>query len=125
MMQQTPGRKRGACTGAGLLSGLVTLRLSTLKQPVPEGLHIVIWTHTGVHEVVHGNNSCWRSLWRTAFYGTDLTLEQRKSVRSPPSEEKGVTEICDKDQSPHPLSPCAAVGKKRESGVKLSLGRRE
>lgn len=49
-MQQTPGRKGRACTGAGLLTGLVTLMLPAQEQPVPEGLHIVVWTPRGVHE---------------------------------------------------------------------------
>lgn len=78
VMQQTPGRKRGAGPGAGLLSGLVTLRLPTLEQPVPKGLHTVAWTHTGAQEDLqsmgraHVGEFCgelpsmgWTSLWST------------------------------------------------------------
>jgi len=31
-------------------------------------------------------------LWRTVSHGRDLTVEQRKSVRSPPPEEKRAAE---------------------------------
>ncbi|KAK4830312.1 hypothetical protein QYF61_009817 [Mycteria americana] len=40
----------------------------------------------------HGKDSHWRSLWRTVSCGRDPTLEQGKSVRSPPSEEEGAAE---------------------------------
>lgn len=52
-------------------------------------------------------------------------LEQGRSVRSPSHEKEGAAEkVC--DQNPHSLSLCAAVVEEVEnSGVKLSLGRRE
>lgn len=62
-MQQIPGRKRGACTGAGLLSGLMNLRWPTLEQPVPKGLHIVVWTHMELME----NCSPWEELMLEKF----------------------------------------------------------
>ncbi|KAK4823918.1 hypothetical protein QYF61_008304 [Mycteria americana] len=37
-------------------------------------------------------DSCWRSPWRTVSGGRDPTLEQGKSVRSPPPEEEGAAE---------------------------------
>ena len=77
---------------------------------------------------VNGKDSHWRSSWRTVSCGRDPTLEQGKSVRSPPSEEEGAAETtCDEltaTSIPHP--PCAAQGEEVEkSGMKLSWGRRE
>jgi len=50
-------------------------------------------------------------------------------VRSPPPEDKGVTETkCDELTStliPHPPEPLGVGGGDRETGVKLSPGRRE
>jgi len=39
-----------------------------------------------------GRTHHWRSVWRTVSHERDLTLEQGKSVRSPPSEEEGAAE---------------------------------
>jgi len=57
----------------------------------------------------------------------DLTLEQGKSVRSPPSEGQGVAEtMCDELTTTHSLSPCTARGGGgREMGLMLSPARRE
>jgi len=55
-------------------------------------------------------------------------LEQEKSVRSPPPEQEGVTEaICaELTLTPISLSHCPFQGGGvRETGLKLSLGRRE
>jgi len=68
-------------------------------------------------------------LWRTVSRERDLTLEQGQSVRSPPPEEEGAAETtCDqltKAPIPHPPAPPVVGGGGRETGVKLSLGRRE
>ena len=58
----------------------------------------------------------------------DLTLEQSKSVRSLPSEEEAATETtCDEPAtSPIPVPLCHSErGRGRETGLKLSPGRRE
>jgi len=68
-------------------------------------------------------------LWRTVSCERDLTLEQRKNVRSPPPEEEGWAETtCDELTTiPIPCPPALfGVGAgDRETGLKLSLGRRE
>ena len=56
-------------------------------------------------------------------------LERGQSVRSPPPEEEGSAETtCDErtvTPIPHPPVPTGTGGGGRETGVKLSLGRRE
>jgi len=68
-------------------------------------------------------------LWLTVSCERDLTLEQGKSVRSPPAEGQGAAETtCDEltvTPIPHPPVPTGTGGGGRETGVKLSLGRRE
>jgi len=56
-----------------------------------------------------------------------FTLEQGKSVRSPAPEEEGAAETtCDElTITPIPRPPALLGGGGRETGVKLSLGRRE
>jgi len=58
-----------------------------------------------------------------------FTLEQGKSVRSPPPEGEGAAETrCDEltvSPIPHPPAPLGGGRRERKSGVKLSLGRRE
>jgi len=57
-----------------------------------------------------------------------FTLEQGKSVRSPPLEEEAVAETTRDELTvtpiPHPPAPLGGEGG-RETGVKLSPGRRE
>jgi len=135
VLEQAPGRtcgpvERGAHAGAGLLAGLVTLWGPTLEQPVPEGLHPVGGTHAGaVCEELQpvGKDSQRRSLWRTVSHERDLTLEQGQRVRSPPPEEEGEAEAaCDElTTTPIPCPPAPLGGGGRETGVKLSLRRRE
>ena len=75
-----------------------------------------------------GKDSRWRSSWRTVCCGRDPTLEQGKSVRSPPPEEEGASETtCDElTATPIPRPP-VLLGREEveESGAKLSPGRRE
>jgi len=54
-------------------------------------------------------------------------LEQGQSVRSPPPEEEGVAEAtCEElTATPIPCPPAPLGGGGRETGVKLSPGRRE
>jgi len=56
-----------------------------------------------------------------------FTLEQGKSVRSTPPEEEGAAETtCDElTSTPIPRPPGCLGGGGRETGVKLSPGRRE
>jgi len=135
-MEQAPARtcrpvERGAHAGAGLLAGLVTPWGPTLKQPVPEGLHPVEGTHTGaVREELqpvgrtHFGEVCGEL---SPVRGTS-TLGQGKSVRSPPPEEEGVAETTRGELTTDPI-PCPPAllgrGRGRETGLKLSLGRRE
>jgi len=67
--------------------------------------------------------------WRTVSHWRHLTLEQKKSVRSPPPEEEGAAKtMCDRQTAnpiPCPLAPLGGGEKVEHSGVKLSLGRRE
>ena len=76
----------------------------------------------------HGKDSHWRSLWRTVSRERDLTLEQGKTVRSLPPEGQGAAEtMCDEltiTPIPHTPAPLGGGGGS-ETGVKLSLGRRE
>jgi len=53
-------------------------------------------------------------LWRTVSHERDLTLEQGKSVRSPPSEEEGVAEkTCDElTITPIPCPPAPLRGRR-------------
>jgi len=80
-------------------------------------------------------NSCtrakdpqWKSLWRTVSRERDPTLEQPQSVRSPCPEGQGAAETtCDElTAAPIPRIPlCRSGGGGRQTGVKLSPGRRE
>lgn len=57
-----------------------------LKQCAPEGLHPTEETHAGVvNEKLQpmGRTQHERSSWRTVFHGRDLTVEQRKNMKSP------------------------------------------
>jgi len=123
--------ERGVRTGAGLLAGLVTPWGPTLEQPVPEGLHPVEGTHAGaVREELqpigrtHAGEVCGAL---SPVRGTS-TLGQGKSVRSPPPEEEGVAETTRGELTTDPI-PCPPAplgrGGGRETGLKLSLGRRE
>jgi len=66
-------------------------------------------------------------LWRTVSSERNLTLQQGKSVRSPPPEKEGAAEtMCDElTITPFPIPLCHSGGGGVETGVKLSLGRRE
>ena len=66
---------------------------------------------------MHTRNTCgkdphWRSSWRTVSHGRDPTLEQGKSVRSPPPEEEGAAEtMCDElTATPIPIPLCCPGG---------------
>lgn len=64
----------------------------------------------------------------TLSYGRDPTLEQGKSVSSPPSKEEDVSETrCDKLTSTTIPCPSALLGERRQRklGLKLSPRRRE
>ena len=41
---------------------------------------------------MRGKDSCWRSSWRADPHDRDPTLEQGKSVRSPPPKEERAAE---------------------------------
>ena len=79
-----------------------------------------------------GKDLSWRSSWRTDPHERDPTLEQGKSVRSPPSEEEGAAEImCDELTAtpiPHPPVPLGGggrgIGSKAEPGKKGGVGGR-
>jgi len=59
----------------------------------------------------HGKSSSWRRMRRTVTHEGDLTLEQGKSVRSPPPEEEGVAKMCDElTVTPTPHPPALLVG---------------
>jgi len=67
-------------------------------------------------------------LWRTVSHERDLTLEEWKSVRSPAREGEGAAETtCDElTATPNPCPPVPlGGGRGRETGLKLSLERRE
>lgn len=54
--EQAPGRNcslrpRGAHGGAEGLAAAATHGVAMLKQPNPEGLHAVAWTHAGLYPV--------------------------------------------------------------------------
>ncbi|KAK4823757.1 LOW QUALITY PROTEIN: hypothetical protein QYF61_006053 [Mycteria americana] len=80
------------------------------------------------------NCSPWEGLTLEKFmedsvsHGRDPTLEQGKSVRSPPPEEEGAAETTSDEltATSTPRSPVLLAGRRwRKLGVKLSLGRRE
>jgi len=125
-LKQAPAKtcrpvERGAHTGAGLLAGLVTLWGPMLEQPVPEGLHPVGRTHAGAVELAAcGKHSHWRSLWRTVSRERDLTLEQGKSVRSPPPDGQGVAE--NPIPQPNTAFCCQAVKCARCTHCRVLLG---
>jgi len=101
-----------------------------LEQPVPEGLHPVEGTHAGaVHEELQpvGRTQAGEVCGELSPMRGTFTLEQRKSVRSPPTEEEGAAETtCDElTVTPVPVSLSCSEGGGREMGVKLSPGRRE
>jgi len=64
--------------------------------------------------------SLWRSLWRTAMRGT-FTLEQGKSVKSPPPEEHGAAEtMCDElTATPIPRPPSLPEGRRERNGSEV------
>jgi len=119
-LEQASGRscgpmERGAHPGAGLLAGLVTL-----------------WgAHAGAacswRTAPHGKDPRWSSSWRTVSCGRDLTLEQGRSVRSPPPEEEEVAETtCDAltvTPIPHPPAPLRGR-RQRNSRKKGGVGGR-
>ena len=99
-----------------------------MEQPVPEGLHPVGRTHAGaVREEL-------QPMGRTHFgevcgelspvRGT-FTLEQKKSVRSPPPEEEGAAEtMCDElTITPIPHPP-ALLGGRRRNGSEAEPGKK-
>ena len=79
-----------------------------------------------------GKHSRCRSLWRTVCRGRVPTVEQEKSVRSPPPEEEGAAETtCDELTAtpiPVPLCCCGGGGRgirsKAEPGKKGGVGGR-
>jgi len=122
--------ERGAHAGAGLLAGLVTpwgthAGAACSWRTAPRGKD-PCWGSSS-RAAACGKDSRWRSLWRTVSHERDLRLEQGKSVRSPHPEEERVAETtCDElTAAPIPRPPVLLMGRGRETGVKLSLGRRE
>ena len=79
---------------------------------------------------VRGKDSRWRSSWRADPRGRDPTLEQGKSVRSPPPEEEGAAEtMCDELTTTPIPAPLRAgrgggrgIGSKAEPGKKGGVG---
>jgi len=67
-------------------------------------------------------------LWRTVSQERDLTPEQGKSVRSPPPAKEGAAETtCDEltvTPIPRPSALLGGWGGGRETGVKLSPGKK-
>jgi len=110
--------ERGAHTGAGLLAGFVTPWGPTLEQPVPEGLHPMGRTHAGaVHEELQpkGRTLVGEVCGELSPVRGTFTLEQGKSVRSPPPEKEGAAETtCDElTVTPIPRPPEPFRGKRR------------
>lgn len=69
----------------------------------------------------------WSTAGRNVSQGWHPTLEQGKSVRSPPSEEEGVTgTMCDELtlQPPFPIPLCCWWGGIREIGSKIECGKK-
>ena len=64
---------------------------------------------------MRGKDLCWRNSWRADPRERDPTLEQGKSVRSPPPEEEGAAETtCDELTAtpvPIPLRPSRGGGR--------------
>lgn len=54
----------------------MTLRLPTLEQPAPKGLHIMVWTHPGVHEEVQSMGSAHVGEVCGELPSMDLNLEE-------------------------------------------------
>ena len=76
------------------------------------GLQPMEGTYDGaVHEDLQpcGKDSHWRRSWKTVSHDKDPTLEQGKSVRSPPPEEEGAAETTGDELTttpiPHPPVP--------------------
>ena len=65
---------------------------------------------------MHGKDSHWRSSWRAEPHERDPTLEQGKSLRSPPPEEEGAAETtCDElTTTPIPRPPAPLGGEEVE-----------
>jgi len=103
----------------------------TLEQSVPEGLHPVGRTHVGVvreelHPVgrAHMEKSVENCLpWEGPHTGTGAECEES----SPWGERSGRDNVWSTDHNLHSPSPCTTWGGEEvgNSGVKLSLGRRE
>ena len=124
-LEQAPGRtcgpaERRAHAGAGLLAGLVTpwgthAGAVCSWRTAPRGWD-PLWSGSW-RTVAHGKDSRWRSSWRTVSRGRDPTLEQGKSVRSPPPEEEGEAETtCDElTATPIPIPLHRLQGAGREN----------
>ena len=73
------------------------------------------------------NDSHRRNSWRTVSRGRDPTLEQGKTVRSPPPEEEGAAETtCDELTAtpiPYPLR-CSGRGGGRKIGNEVEPGKK-
>ena len=76
---------------------------------------------------MRGKDLSWRNSRRADPRGRDPTLEQGKSVRSPPPEEEGAAETTRDELTAAPIpAPGAAGGEEVEaSGAELSPGTRE
>jgi len=101
-----------------------------LEQPVPERLHPMGRTHAGaVREELQpvGRTHIGEVCGELSPIRVTFTLEQGQRVRSPPPEEEGAAgTTCDElTTTPFPITLRRLGGGGRESGVKLSLGRRE
>ena len=71
---------------------------------------------------MRGKEWCWRRSWRADPREKDATVEQEKSVRSPPPEEEGAADTtCDELTQtliPRPPAPLGGGGRKFGSKVK-------
>ena len=55
---------------------------------------------------MRGKEWCWRRSWRVDPRERDATVEQEKSVRSPPPEEKGASEAMWDEVPASPIRRC-------------------
>lgn len=106
---------RGAHAGAGLLAAL----------SVPKGLHPVGGIHSGAvcEEVQAVGRTCVGAVCRGLSPVGDCTLEQGKSVRNPPTEERAAETTCD-ELPAAPIPRCCCRGGGREFGSEVDPGKK-
>ena len=135
MLKQAPGRtcgpvERETYARAGLLTALETRGGPTLEQPVPEGLHPVEGNHSGA---VCEELQPMEGLMLAKFVENSLPWEEPSSWSK--GRVLGVLPLRRKErqrqrgmngpQPPLPVPLHRSGGGGRETGVKLSPGRRE